>query len=72
MFTNGMLAHRNSRRPLDALRTGAGSFKRMLGSGDQRGRFLALAQAHGASDLQQEITSRGVGHATENQFATIL
>ena len=32
-FTNGVLAHRTSRCPSDSMATGAGSFKRVLGSG---------------------------------------
>src|SRR5712692_9018155 len=32
VFTNGILPHRISGRPLDLLRTGADSFKRVLGS----------------------------------------
>src|SRR6266568_3142750 len=35
MFTNGILLHRASERPPDLLRTGAASFKRLLGCAPQ-------------------------------------
>jgi hypothetical protein len=52
VITNGMLAHGISGRPADVLRTGAGSFKRVLGCAqvnlDCLGKFLDIIELIGA------------------------